>query len=61
MPFPVLPILHSTAADLPRCLQKMHPAGIEPALPESESGVLSVRLRLQTALKRYVSVTAHLW
>lgn len=26
----------------------MHPAGIEPALPESESGVLSIRLRLQS-------------
>ena len=32
----------------------MHPAGIEPALPESESGVLSIRLRLHDNYKNCV-------
>ena len=38
---------HSIVSECPVHISfRMHPAGIEPALPESESGVLSIRLRL---------------
>ena len=42
-----------------RLSSKMHPAGIEPALPESESGVLSVRLRLPVPFLCYQKQLNH--